>query len=348
MPIIAQCPYCLEGSVRAPDRAIGLSATCPKCRSSFTIAAASETYASSSSTTTKTLAAKAETVTIPTTSVAELPAPVDVAPLPAPTKVDEPTMPWSLTAIALAGIGLIATQFPYGRFVALGCAGFGLLFGSIAWLLADRKRTATHVAPAVSGFVILLVVALPSWLGFSSWKTLDLPDDTKTVKALSSDGSTPIPVEWVDIQKASWLYDDIQVSAPLVAINALEVTGLKGQKSRTKEKYLQIRVLVKNVGVARKLEFVGWKPDATPDAPRPKVTDPQGNVLAIKVFEAPWEAGDRPQPAGLFPGKSAEQLFLFQPPAKPVEYLRFELPGVAFGETESVKLQIPWASITLR
>ena len=344
MPIIATCPYCLEGSVRAPDRAIGLSATCPKCRSSFTIAAASETYASSSSTTTKTLAAKAETVTTPTTSVAELPAPVDVAPLPAPTKVDEPTMPWSLTAIALAGIGLIATQFPYGRFVALGCASFGLLFGGIAWLLADRKRTATHVAPAVSGFVILLVVALPSWLGFSSWKSLDLPDDTKMVKALSSDGSTPIPVEWVDIQKASWLYDDIQVSAPLVAINTLEVTGLKGQKSRTKEKHLQIRVLVKNVGVARKLEFVGWKPDA----PRPKVTDPQGNVLAIKVFEAPWEAGDRPQPAGLFPGKSAEQLFLFQPPAKPVEYLRFELPGVAFGETESVKLQIPWASITLR
>lgn len=344
MPIIASCPYCLEGSVRAPDRAVGLSATCPKCRSSFTIAAASETYASSSSTTTKTLAAKSETVTAAVTSVAERPAPVDVAPLPAPTKVDEPTMPWSLTAIALAGIGLIATQFPYGRFVALGCAGFGLLIACFAWLLADRKRTATHVAPAVTAFVIFLVVALPSWLGFSSWKSLDLPDDSKTVKALSSDGSTPIPVEWVDIQKASWLYDDIQVSAPLVAINTLEVTGLKGLKSRTKEKYLQIRVLVKNVGVARKLEFVGWKSDA----PRPKVTDPQGNVLAIKVFEAPGEAGDRPQPAGLFPGKSAEQLFLFQPPAKPVEFLRFELPGVAFGETEPVKLQIPWASITLR
>ncbi len=341
MPIVATCPYCLEGSVRAPDRAVGLSATCPKCRSSFTIAAASETYASSSSTATKTLAAKAETVV-------ERPAPVEVAPLPAPTKVDEPTMPWSLTAIALAGIGLIATQFPYGRFVSLGCAGFGLLIACFAWLLADRKRTATHVAPAVSGFVIFLVVALPSWLGFSSWKSLDLPDDTKMVKALSSDGSTPVPVEWVDIQKASWLYDDIQVSAPLVAIHTLEVTGLKGQKSRTKEKYLQIRVLVKNVGVARKLEFQGWKPAVTPDAPRPKVTDPQGNVLAIKVFEAPWEAGDRPQPAGLFPGKSAEQLFLFQPPAKSVEYLRFELPGVAFGEIESVKLQIPWASITLR
>ena len=341
MPIIATCPYCLEGSVRAPDRAIGLSATCPKCRSSFTIAAASETYASSSSTTTKTLSAKSETIT-------ERPTPVEASPLPAPTKVDEPTMPWSLTAIALAGAGLIATQFPYGRFLALGCAGFGLLFGCIAWLLADRRRTATHVAPAVSAFVVFLVVALPGWLGFSSWKSLDLPDDSKTVKALSSDGSTPIPVEWVDIQKASWLYDDIQVSIPLVAINTLEVTGLKGQKSRTREKYLQIRVLVKNVGVARKLEFQGWKPAATPDAPRPKVTDLQGNVLAIKAFEAPWEAGDRPQPAGLFPGKSAEQLFLFLPPAKPVEFLRFELPGVAFGEIEPVKLQIPWASITLR
>jgi hypothetical protein len=35
--IIAICPYCRAGGVRAPDTAMGASATCPKCKSSFTV-----------------------------------------------------------------------------------------------------------------------------------------------------------------------------------------------------------------------------------------------------------------------------------------------------------------------
>jgi len=35
--IIAICPYCREGGVRAPESAVGASATCPRCRSNFTV-----------------------------------------------------------------------------------------------------------------------------------------------------------------------------------------------------------------------------------------------------------------------------------------------------------------------
>jgi|GEM_PF-1690615 len=35
--IIAICPYCRAGGVRAADNAIGASATCPKCKNSFTV-----------------------------------------------------------------------------------------------------------------------------------------------------------------------------------------------------------------------------------------------------------------------------------------------------------------------
>ncbi|HYE77463.1 MAG TPA: hypothetical protein VEI97_05720, partial [bacterium] len=37
MPILAVCPYCHTGKVRAPDHAVGRSATCPKCYNCFTI-----------------------------------------------------------------------------------------------------------------------------------------------------------------------------------------------------------------------------------------------------------------------------------------------------------------------
>src|SRR5258707_15159474 len=48
--IVALCPYCQRGGVRAPERIIGSVATCPNCGSQFTVvpkedapAAASET-----------------------------------------------------------------------------------------------------------------------------------------------------------------------------------------------------------------------------------------------------------------------------------------------------------------
>src|SRR4051812_19991554 len=58
MPITALCPYCRAGGVRTHERAIGMSATCPKCGSSFTV--------------------------VPTTDkpVREVPPPSDDAPLP--------------------------------------------------------------------------------------------------------------------------------------------------------------------------------------------------------------------------------------------------------------------------
>lgn len=35
--IVAICPYCRAGGVRAPQASVGASATCPKCKSSFTV-----------------------------------------------------------------------------------------------------------------------------------------------------------------------------------------------------------------------------------------------------------------------------------------------------------------------
>src|SRR6266513_2805754 len=42
MPIVAVCPYCREGKVRAPEKAVGLSATCPKCFNCFTVIASKD------------------------------------------------------------------------------------------------------------------------------------------------------------------------------------------------------------------------------------------------------------------------------------------------------------------
>src|SRR4051794_39902147 len=81
MPIIAVCPYCHEGKVRAPERAIGLSATCPRCMSCFTLVASDELVAAPSR-----LAAAPRSLTVPP----DAPARPAAAP---PQKVPPPTAP---------------------------------------------------------------------------------------------------------------------------------------------------------------------------------------------------------------------------------------------------------------
>jgi hypothetical protein len=69
-------------------------------------------------------------------------------------------------------------------------------------------------------------------------------------------------------------------------------------------------------------------------------------MIAFKALETGAEVpGWQPAPATLFPGKSSQQLFLFEIPEKGIQYLHFELPGSPFGGKDPVRLQIPRASL---
>src|SRR5262249_10829089 len=43
VPIIAVCPYCQTGRVRAPEQAVGQATVCPRCHASFTVIDSGET-----------------------------------------------------------------------------------------------------------------------------------------------------------------------------------------------------------------------------------------------------------------------------------------------------------------
>jgi hypothetical protein len=59
----------------------------------------------------------------------------------------------------------------------------------------------------------------------------------------------------------------------------------------------------------------------------------------MKKFTESWSPVTRsPQARVLFPGRSIEQLLIFEAPGRSAGELRLELPGSAFGSTETVKL----------
>jgi hypothetical protein len=158
------------------------------------------------------------------------------------------------------------------------------------------------------------------------------------VKAYGKEGVEKVTGEWVAADKG-WQLDDVKVAIRNTSLGPIELTGPKGEKRWSRKQFLQIRVRVGNGGVARLIEFKGW------DASTVRITDNAGRALQQGTFDTGWEGPTRVEPASLPPGRAADQVFLFEPPASQIEFLRLELPGTAFGADQPVRFQITASQI---
>jgi hypothetical protein len=375
MPILAVCPFCNEGKVRAPDDAVGLSATCPRCHSCFTIVPSAPPRASARAPApapqppavpVSSQAPVAETATATRMSDTALaPAPAAPPPEPPPARVPSSLplpvpadfaeastglgLPLGLVAMSLAGIGLVLSQLPYGRAGILAAAGLGLIVGLVGLAFAEGQRLVPGLAAGLNAAVLLVGLLLPGWLGLEPWFGGQDAYEYRMARAVPHDPGASMPADWVDAGRASWRLEDVRVTIRSASIGPVELTGSNTQKKWTKESYLQVWVQVTNVGVARKIDFQGWgstSPD--PSAAGVTLTDPAGKVLRPRTFERNASAAWQALPVGLFPGKSADELLVFEAPAKTPDYVRLELPGGAFDAYESVRMHIPKSFLNSR
>lgn len=380
MPILAVCPYCHEGKVRAPNHAVGLSATCPRCQSCFTIVASEEPKTPQtgpaavraaappakpigSSAVVATTVPKTEFTNderleraVNDTAESTVSPPVTVLPPARPMPVYVPEKPkpefsfvLGLIAVIVAGVALAASMIPiYGRIVLTVIAFVGLMLSGVSLLTTEKKYLVPALSAAANGLALLMAVALGRWIGLGPWLPERSQEDPRIVKAVSYSGEEAIPAEWVDISKAAWQQDDVRVTVKASSIAPLELAGPGGKKKWTKEKYLQVWIQIKNSGVARPIEFRGWPLVELPNDPIPQLRDSTGKTVPLKKFEGEWRPEGRPEPKMLFPGKTSEQLLIFELPEPKIDYLQLELPAGAFGGTEPVRLMIPRGSILYR
>jgi hypothetical protein len=364
VPFIAICPYCQKGRVHAPERALGMTAPCPKCQMSFTLVNSGETLeeaqkksgprprpdiprkpvaplqqtrpvASSSleDPETPTVVADATDFNQPRLSIPDLPLPM----LDEPAAADPVRAP-TLIAFILAGVALVLAQVPYGRFGTVGLALVGLLIACACWL--SGRRSLLPAAAAILNFAVLTVAfLLPSWLGLTSWRSKPPDKEANAVRTFGREGLATPTDQWVPGDQG-WQVVDVRAVVRTISLAPIELTGPSGEKRLSKKPYLQIRVRIGNVGVARLIEFKGW------DESTVRLTDNTGRSIPLASFEPGWQAAPRVTPASLPPGRAAEQLFVFEPPAGKFDSLRLELPGVAFDMSQPVRFQIAASQIT--
>jgi hypothetical protein len=253
-----------------------------------------------------------------------------------------------LVALIVAGVGFGLSQVAYGRIAMSLVCVVGLMVGLTALFLAERKYIVPAIGTAANAIGLIFVTFLPTWLGLKTWLPDRRVESPKIVKAVSYDGESALPADWVDSSKAAWQKDDVRVSIKSTMISQIELAGPKNKKMWTKERYLQVWVQVKNSGVARPIEFLGWSFSTAPGALNPTITDSTGKVLQPKSFEGEFQPVGKPEGKSLFPGRIAEQMLLLELPDAKADSLRIELPGAPLGLAETVKLLVPRGSIQYR
>src|SRR5439155_10117707 len=142
----------------------------------------------------------------------------------------------------------------------------------------------------------------------------------QAVRAFRADGLAAPADEWIRVPEA-WQFGDVRVKVASMWVGPVELSGSNGQKRWSKKQYLQLKVRVGNVGVAREVEFRGWDPNPRSGEPGPRLTDAAGRARSAAATGPDWPAAVRPRPARLPPGRAAEQLLVFEPPAAQTDHL---------------------------
>jgi len=298
----------------------------------------------------------------PVSKATAVPAPMpDPAPEPAPVSPSRPTtesesdddetvtdvgMVVALSAVALVGVAVLATLFPFGRFIAATVSVVGLLAGIASLGAEGRAKAAGGLAIGLHFIVLLLVLLLPSWLNLDPW-TPEIENAPPAPQAYSHAKQTATLAQWVDSASASWQFKDVRVTIVSATVAPLDLIDPKGVKRPSKEQYLQLVVRVRNIGVERALDLSGWTVGQNLDLVR--VVDSAGRTLNTATFEE----GYHPEPVfskqleKLYPDKFSEVRLIFAAPQPRIDFLRATLPGSMFGFEEEIKFQIDSGSLIL-
>lgn len=267
--------------------------------------------------------------------------PVEKSPRPKPRPVSveaerdeaepaDPALVLALVALILVGVAVVGSQFPHGRFIAIGVAGIGFLGGLAALGGEGRARLYGGVALGLHTVILIVVLLVPSWLSLEPWRgpAVEEPKGPQAVEHGTGLTRTYSPGDWLDGATQSWQFQDVRVSVRSAAVGPVELVGPKGVKRTTKEPYLQLVLRVVNTGAEREVPLSGW---ATGQADALQITDAAGKPLKPAAFDEGWAPELRKPPERLMPGHSPEVRFLFVAPPPKNDSLRIKLSGAAFG-----------------
>jgi hypothetical protein len=144
---------------------------------------------------------------------------------------------------------------------------------------------------------------------------------------------------WAEASKGPVQHGGVGVQLAAVTVRNIKIKDLLGEESVPATKYLTISIHLLNTNATHKIDFLGW---SAVEGPGAVLEDDSGKRYQPLCLGPGVEIlGQVRMAISLDPGKALEDLLVFEPPRNEIHFLRLELPAAAFGDTGSLRFQIP-------
>jgi hypothetical protein len=277
-----------------------------------------------------------------------------------PNQIDDPTDASAgsvgrlgIASFLLGGLVLPAASFTLLRYPAMALAVVGAGLG-ILGLIKAWKDEGRFLFPAVGLGACLMGLLLAVWAGPAQPppRAIDMDEDATRVAPLL--GSTPTQQNvttqtstWVNASKSAVVKGSVRVRVLDAVVGPVPVTNRGGEQRWLRERGLIVRLRLSNVGMAGPVQYLSWASPAKP-ADGPALVDHLGQVYPTRRFGPDWTVKGQASRAWLAPGKWADDVLVFAPPAVTVTFLHLSLPASAFGGKGTLQMELPRSMIVFR
>jgi hypothetical protein len=362
------CHLVLRG---VPDQRLGSSFECPRCRNCFTLAPTTNPLAETLPTTVLiSKDAARPTISVGDTQAEHPPSgernhrgdPVRRPP-PREKVAEEEPVPAApsrspdypgLVSFVLSCIAFFSAALLHTSLLTLVLGLVGLALGVLGLALAGAKqggRLLPASGLALSLAVVLVVVVQPGWLDLPPLWHEPAPEVYRGPAVLSLSGKEVFrrPAEGetlhVDASRDALHYDDVRLRVRSAVVGLANFEPRLGQNP-PRERCLVIGLRITNAGITRKLRYSGWNDAGSEDGP--SLRDGRGKSYRAKTFPLGWVVKGRAKAASIPPGKSLDDVIVFEAVPDSVDELALELPGAPVGVEGKLKLEIPKKMIAFR
>lgn len=249
-----------------------------------------------------------------------------------------------IASFVLGLVSFVISLSPCAGVVALPLGLLGFVLGIFGFFVCFFRR-GHGIGYAIAGLVTCafsIGIAMV-WLG--GWAMLFGNAQAAIAVADKKAGKAPAAVEddaWVDAAKHGARSEHVVVKVTGVEFDHVKLSGL-GVPKTSKEKMLQVRVRVENWSDTKKVRYRSWGNTSTPlQIHAGKLKDNFGNPHQLAV----WGFGTMPEEqtttASILPGKSIDDVLVFDEPVAKASSFQLELPAGAFEGQGLLRFRIPY------
>src|ERR1019366_7095028 len=152
--------------------------------------------------------------------------------------------------------------------------------------------------------------------------------------------------EWPDASKSAVRHGDIRMKVTSVKVGIVDLAdSIDKRAGRSKNEHLQVYLTVENMSETKLIRFRGWSGrDVTK---QPTLQDNFGNsyrTIGFGIFSRP--VGQVFGEKAIYPGKTENDVIIFDPPVKGAKFLRLTLPANSFGGDGQLQIQVPASMVS--